>query len=63
MSAARAADNEGLGLGLSIVAAIAKAHHAILTVNPGPHGGLDVAIGFPPATGTAPPRQAMLATV
>ena len=61
-SATRAADGEGLGLGLSIVAAIANAHNATLTINPGPHGGLDIAISFPPATRTAPARQAMLAT-
>jgi signal transduction histidine kinase len=61
-SAIRTADGEGLGLGLSIVAAIANAHNATLTINPGPQGGLDTAISFPPATATAPARQAMLAT-
>jgi signal transduction histidine kinase len=45
-------NNEGLGLGLSIVAAIAKAHRATLTVRPGPHGGLSFCISFPPATAT-----------
>lgn len=34
-------------MGLAIVAVIAKAHHATLTVSPGPHGGLDVAITLP----------------
>jgi signal transduction histidine kinase len=58
---ARPADGEGLGLGLSIVAAIAKAHHASLTINPGERGGLDIAISFPPAATSAP--QATLATV
>ena len=58
----RPADGEGLGLGLSIVAAIAKAHHATLTINPRPRGGLDIHISFSPATGTAPARQATLAT-
>jgi signal transduction histidine kinase len=62
LPAARPADGEGLGLGLSIVAAIAKAHHATLTINPRTHGGLDIAITFPPATGTAAARQASLAT-
>ena len=45
---------------LSIVAAIAKAHHATLTITPGQRGGLEVAIGFPPATRTPPARQAAL---
>ncbi|HYB87382.1 MAG TPA: HAMP domain-containing sensor histidine kinase [Streptosporangiaceae bacterium] len=56
------ADAEGLGLGLSIAASIAKAHHATLTINPGPHGGLHIGISFPPATRTARTRQAALAT-
>ena len=61
--AARPADGEGLGLGLglSIAAAIAKAHHANLTISPGPHGGLDIGITFPPAAATSAP-QAALAT-
>ena len=44
--------DEGLGLGLSIVAAIAKAHRATLEAAPGLHGGLDVEISFPPGTST-----------
>jgi signal transduction histidine kinase len=56
-SASRPADGEGLGLGLSIVAAIAKAHNATLTINPGPHGGLDIAVSFPPASATIAPRD------
>ncbi len=36
-----------------LAAAIAKAHHAALTLNPGPHGGVDIDISFPCATGTA----------
>jgi signal transduction histidine kinase len=55
LSATRPAGGEGLGL--SIVAAIAKAHNATLTINPGPHGGLDIAISFPPATTTITPRD------
>ncbi len=62
LPATRPADGEGLGLGLSIVAAIAKAHHATLTINPGQRGGLDIDIGFPAATRTTPARQAALAT-
>jgi signal transduction histidine kinase len=37
----------GLGLGLSIVAAIADAHHAALAVSPNPGGGLTIAVRFP----------------
>ncbi len=37
----------GLGLGLSIVADIADAHGASLTVRPRPEGGLTVAVSFP----------------
>ncbi len=60
LAATRPASDEGLGLGLSIVAAIAKAHHASLSINPGPHGGLTVGISFPPATATAPGRRRAL---
>jgi signal transduction histidine kinase len=38
---------DGLGLGLSIVSAIAAAHHASLSVNPQPTGGLAVEVAFP----------------
>jgi len=61
LSAGRLAGDEGLGLGLSIVAAIAKAHHAALTVNPVPRGGLDIEISFPAATAIAPARDRALA--
>jgi signal transduction histidine kinase len=48
MSAARTgADGEGLGLGLSIVAAIARVHRGWLAVQPAPDGGLDVGVSFP----------------
>jgi signal transduction histidine kinase len=57
LSATRPADDEGLGLGLAIVAAIAKAHNASFTINPDPHGGLDIAVGFPPAATTITPRD------
>jgi signal transduction histidine kinase len=43
----RTGHREGLGLGLSIVAAIADAHGATLNVEPRPQGGLDVDIRFP----------------
>lgn len=38
---------EGHGLGLSVVAAIATAHHAGITAEPAPAGGLDITIAFP----------------
>jgi signal transduction histidine kinase len=43
----RTGQDEGSGLGLSIVQAIAKAHRARLTVNAGRRGGLTVEIRFP----------------
>jgi signal transduction histidine kinase len=45
----RAGRHDGVGLGLSIVAAIATAHGAALTARPGPEGGLDVEVSFPPS--------------
>jgi signal transduction histidine kinase len=39
---------EGLGLGLSIVAAIAAAHHAVLDVQTRERGGLRIEVRFPP---------------
>jgi signal transduction histidine kinase len=38
---------DGLGLGLSIVQAIATAHDAILTARTQPGGGLDITVSFP----------------
>jgi signal transduction histidine kinase len=43
----RTASPPGLGLGLSIVADVAKAHGAGLEVRPRPGGGLTVAVSFP----------------
>jgi len=43
----RRGDHSGLGLGLSIVAAIAVAHHAPLNARPGRLGGLVVTVDFP----------------
>jgi len=60
LPATRSADADGLGLGLSIVAAIAKAHHAVLAVSPGPRGGLSIEISFPPATAGGALQQAAL---
>jgi signal transduction histidine kinase len=44
---------DGLGLGLSIVAAIATAHDATLDIQPGAQGGLSVEVRFPRATAKA----------
>lgn len=48
LGAYRTSSNGGHhGLGLSIVHAIANAHDATVIAQPGPHGGLEVRIGFP----------------
>jgi signal transduction histidine kinase len=44
----RHADGHGHGLGLSIVAAIATAHHADLSAHARQQGGLDIQVRFPP---------------
>jgi signal transduction histidine kinase len=49
MAADRTGPRDGLGLGLSIVAAIASAHGATLDVRPRAGGGLEIALHFPPA--------------
>ena len=49
----RTASPDGLGLGLSIVADIAKAHEATLDACPQPEGGLAVTVGFPAWEGPA----------
>ncbi|MEJ3658106.1 ATP-binding protein [Actinomycetes bacterium KLBMP 9759] len=46
LDTARTAGRDGLGLGSSIVAAIAASHGAEITTVPGPEGGLDVLITF-----------------
>jgi signal transduction histidine kinase len=46
-SGERTSHPDGHGLGLSIVAAIATAHDATLTVEPGQRGGLDIEVAFP----------------
>jgi len=52
----RTARDEGLGLGLSIVAAIAKAHDADLTVTPRlTGGGLSIRLTFPRLPAPVPP--------
>jgi signal transduction histidine kinase len=44
----------GLGLGLSIVHAIAIAHGATIASRAQPGGGLDIAVTFPPPAGSTP---------
>lgn len=65
----RVGHRDGLGLGLSIVAAIAAAHHAALDVRPGADGGLEIQVRFPraprrdqPATPNANSPRAQPAT-
>ena len=53
LGAGRTQHNRGHGLGLSIVQAIANAHHAELSAHAQPEGGLTIEISFPPATGTS----------
>jgi signal transduction histidine kinase len=53
LGAARTQHNSGHGLGLSIVQAIANAHHAKLNARARPEGGLTIEISFPPATGAS----------
>lgn len=47
LAADRTSQGSGLGLGLSIVAAVAETHGAELTLEPRPGGGLIVAVAFP----------------
>ena len=51
LDGARTRHNNGHGLGLSIVQAIANAHHAELGARARPRGGLIIEASFPPATG------------
>jgi signal transduction histidine kinase len=48
---------DGLGLGLSIVAAVADAHQASLDIQPQADGGLDVRVRFPLARETRFPAR------
>jgi signal transduction histidine kinase len=52
---------DGLGLGLSIVTAIAAAHDADLRARPLPGGGLEVEVYFPPAPDSAPAAPVLAA--
>jgi signal transduction histidine kinase len=58
----RTIHGEGLGLGLSIVHAIATAHHANLTLNPQPRGGLRIEVSFPTPTSQHKPSPRIPAT-
>jgi signal transduction histidine kinase len=49
LDSARTADANGLGLGLSIVKAIADAHNATITTRGKSDGGLQIEVGFPAA--------------
>jgi signal transduction histidine kinase len=57
LSPARAGEDSGHGLGLSIVQAIANAHGAALTADAPPGGGLRIEVAFPP--GAAVPGAAV----
>ena len=46
LGAERTGNRDGLGLGLSIVKAIADAHRATVTVTPNAEGGLRIEVGF-----------------
>lgn len=50
LSPDRIGHGDGLGLGLSIVAAIAGAHNASLEVKPRSGGGLEIEVRFPHVT-------------
>jgi signal transduction histidine kinase len=40
--------SDGVGLGLSIASAIARAHNATITAHPRPGGGLELSVTIPP---------------
>ena len=54
LSADRTSHRDGLGLGLSIVAVIARAHDAALAVRARPEGGLEIDVQFPARGAPAP---------
>ncbi|HEY6788551.1 MAG TPA: HAMP domain-containing sensor histidine kinase [Trebonia sp.] len=59
----RGHDHEGLGLGLSIVAAIADAHDATLSVRPCSAGGLAIEVAFPVTAQVIPAEASLHDTV
>jgi signal transduction histidine kinase len=58
LSADRTSQRDGLGLGLSIVAAIASGHDAVLAVRARREGGLEIDVRFPASVGVAPRESA-----
>ncbi|MBC9714832.1 HAMP domain-containing histidine kinase [Streptomyces sp. TRM66268-LWL] len=48
---------EGYGLGLAIVSAVTEAHHATLTADAPPEGGLSITVRFGPAMSGANPGE------
>ena len=52
LHATRTRSADGAGLGLSIVASIARAHGAEVTARPNPGGGLELTVRFPVLAGT-----------
>lgn len=54
LGSARTRHNSGHGLGLSIVRAIATAHHAHLSAYARPQGGLTIEVSIPQTTGVSP---------
>jgi signal transduction histidine kinase len=55
LDADRTHHDGGLGLGLSIVQAIANAHSATISAHPGPEGGMEITVTFPSAEHPAAP--------
>ncbi len=62
LSADRTSHRDGLGLGLSIVTAIAGAHDAVLAVRARPDGGLEIDVHFPARSTPRPAEPAPCAT-
>jgi signal transduction histidine kinase len=60
LDTARTGRGEGLGLGLSIVQAIATAHDATVTTSARPDGGLTITVTFPAVGNHAPLTPAQL---
>jgi signal transduction histidine kinase len=61
MATARTGHGDGLGLGLSIVDAIADAHGASLSVRARPEGGLEVVVRFPVRSTPLPASPRLIA--
>jgi signal transduction histidine kinase len=61
MATARTRHGDGLGLGLSIVDAIADAHGASLSVRARPEGGLEVVVRFPVRSTPLPASSRLIA--